>query len=89
MLTHLLDTSVYSQRLRPQPLPGVVRRWRELGDSAVAISAIVEAELHYELQKKQAERLWQEYRAYLENRLAVLPVDKPVAEVFARLKAAQ
>jgi predicted nucleic acid-binding protein len=89
MATHLLDTSVYSQRLRPHPLPGVVRRWRELGDDAVAISAIVEAELRYGLEKKRSERLWQEYRAYLENRLAVLPVDKAVAEVFARLKAAQ
>ncbi len=88
-ITHLLDTSVYSQRLRPHPLPVVIRRWRELGDSALAIPAIAEAELLYGLEKKQSDRLWREYRDYLEDRLTVLAVDKGVAAVFARLKAEQ
>lgn len=49
MISHLLDTSVYSQRLRPRPLPSVVDRWRRLGDSSLAISCICEAELRYGL----------------------------------------
>lgn len=89
MLTHLLDTSVYSQRLRPRPVEAVVRRWRQIGDRALAIPAIAESEVLYGLEKKQSERLWREYRDYLENRLAILPLDKPVAAAFARIKAEQ
>ena len=47
--SHLLDTSVYSQVLKPRPLPSVVRRWRLLGDDRLAISSICEAELLYGL----------------------------------------
>ena len=45
MITHLLDTSVYYQRLKPVPLAAVERRWRKLGDAALGISSICEAEL--------------------------------------------
>ena len=87
MPTHLLDTSIYSQRLRPRPAPGVVSRWKELGDATLAISAICEAELRYGLAKRNSERLWAEYRSYLENRLILLPVDKQVADKFGELKS--
>ncbi|MEZ5278048.1 MAG: type II toxin-antitoxin system VapC family toxin [Opitutaceae bacterium] len=87
MLTHLLDTSVYSQRLRPNPLESVVDRWRRLGDSALAVSGICEAELRYGLAKKDSNRLWSEYREFLENRLVLLPVDKAVADAFGEIKA--
>ena len=89
MLTHLLDTSVYSQRLRPRPVPQVVVRWQECGDSALAISAICESELLYGLEKRNSDRLWREYRDFLEDRLALLAVDKQVAARFGRLKAEQ
>lgn len=83
----LLDTAVYSQRLRPDPSVGVVRRWTELGDAALAISSICEAELRYGLAKRNSERLWAEYRSYLENRLVILPIDKQVADQFGEWKA--
>lgn len=86
-LTHLLDTSVYSQRLRPIPHAGVVRRWTQLGDHRLAISTICEAELLYGLRKRESQRLWQEYHAGLENKLALCPVDHAVARRFAALKA--
>ncbi|MCC5842594.1 MAG: type II toxin-antitoxin system VapC family toxin [Opitutales bacterium] len=89
MIKYLLDTSVYCQRLRPKPHPEVVRRWRKWGDRALAIPAVAEAELLYGLEKKQSARLWQEYRSYLENRLVMIPVDKGVSLVFARIKANQ
>lgn len=88
MPTHLLDTSVYCQRLKPFPLPGVVHRWQALGDAALCISAICEAELRYGLARRDSARLWTEYREYLENRLVILPVDKQVSDHFGRLKAA-
>ncbi len=89
MLTHLLDTCVYSQRLRPKPLLKVIRRWSQLGNHSLAIPAIAEAELLYGLEKKQSERLWREYRDYLEDALTLLPLDKPVVATFARIKARQ
>lgn len=85
-LTHLLDTSVYSQRLKPKPHPEVVRRWSTVGDHRLGISAICEAELLYGLQKRDSARLWQEYRSALENKLTLLPVDLGVAQRFAALK---
>jgi predicted nucleic acid-binding protein len=89
MLTHLLDTSVYSQRLRPKPVAGVIRRWQQLGDAALAISAICEAEILYGLERKGSARLWTEYHEYLENRLVLLPLDQAVAARYALLKARQ
>lgn len=86
-LTHLLDTSVYSQRLRPEPHPRVVSRWQQLGDDRLAISSICEAELLFGLEKRKSTRLWQEYHAGLEHRLTLLPVDHRVSRNFARLKS--
>ena len=57
MPSHLLDTSVYCQPIKPKPLPSVERRWRELGDDALAISVICEAEMLYGLQLKQSAKL--------------------------------
>jgi predicted nucleic acid-binding protein len=86
-LTHLLDTSVYSQRLRREPHPAVVKRWRALGDDALAVSAICEGELVFGLELKESERMWLEYRECLKGRLAFLPVDRNVVEAYGRLKA--
>jgi len=86
-LSHLLDTSVYSQRLRPVPSPRVVERWQQVGDERLAVSAICEAELLFGLRKRGSERLWQEYRTALADRLTVLPIDPGVAGIYAELKA--
>ena len=88
-LTHLLDTSVYSQVLKPAPLPSVVRRWRQLGDDRLAISSICEAELLYGLALRGSERLNASYERVLKDRLQMLPVDGAVARAFADVKAAQ
>jgi tRNA(fMet)-specific endonuclease VapC len=82
----LLDTSVYSQRLRPKPSLGVVERWQALGNHRLAVSAIREAELLYGLEKRGSRRLWQEYHAALENALTLLLLDLSVVRIFGRLK---
>lgn len=87
MITHLLDTSVYSQRLRKQPVSGVVRRWSALGNARLAMSTICEAELLFGLNKKNSARLWTEYEQYLKHQLVVLPLDRKVIETYARIKA--
>ena len=88
-ITHLLDTSVYSQPLKPAPHPGVVARWQALGDARLAISVITEAEVRYGLALKGSTKLEVVYERILRGRLPVLPVDETVGAVFARLKAIQ
>lgn len=87
MVTHLLDTSVYSQRLRRKPAPKVIHRWGTLGDSKLAIATICEAELLFGLEKKNSERLWLEYDQYLKHKLIVLPLDRNTVKTYARIKA--
>ncbi len=86
MLTHLLDTSVYSQRLKPKPNKGVVRRWKTLGNETLAISACCEAELLYGLEKRDSERLWIEYETYLKDQLTLLPFGYSESVVYGRLR---
>ena len=86
-LSHLLDTSVYCQPLKPKPLAAVRERWMVLGDDALAVSAICEAELLYGLELKRSSRLEALYDGFLRARLRVLPVDSGVAKHFASLKA--
>jgi predicted nucleic acid-binding protein len=86
-LTHLLDTSVYTQPIKPKPLASVRERWSALGDDALAVSAICEAEVLYGLELKKSPRLEALYNGLLKERLRVLPVDSGVAKHFASLKA--
>jgi tRNA(fMet)-specific endonuclease VapC len=87
MLTHLLDTSVYSQRLRPRPLKSVVGRWKMHGNATLAISACCEAELLFGLEKKGSERLRTEYVEYLKDRLTLIPFGYKEAGQYAKLRA--
>ncbi len=85
--SHLLDTSVYCQPIKPRPLESVRARWMTLGDDALAISVICEAELLYGLELKQSARLKTLYQGLLAERLRVLPVDSGIAKLFASLKS--
>ncbi|MCY3021376.1 MAG: type II toxin-antitoxin system VapC family toxin [Planctomycetota bacterium] len=87
MPTHLLDTSVFCQPLRPRPLPSVVRRWERLGDGNLATSVLVEAEVQYGIHLKGSRKLAEAYRTLLRGRLPALPVDLEVADAYAGLKA--
>ena len=86
-LSHLLDTSVYCQPIKPKPLVSVRGRWTALGDHALAVSAICEAEVFYGLELKKSARLAALYDGLLKERLRVLPVDSGAAKHFAVLKA--
>jgi predicted nucleic acid-binding protein len=86
-LSHLLDTSVYCQPIKPKPLAPVRERWTALGDDPLAVSAICEAEVLYGLELKKSGKLETLYNNLLKDRLRVLPVDSGVAKHFASLKA--
>jgi tRNA(fMet)-specific endonuclease VapC len=88
-LQFLLDTSVYSQPIRPRPLVACRERWERNGDELLAVPAIAIAELEYGLFLKDSDNLWTRYRCILKDRLAVLDFNPSVATTFARLKARQ
>ncbi len=87
-LTHLLDTSVYSQPIKREPLLSVMQRWGALGDQSLCSSIICEAEVIQGLEIKNSPKLRQAYEAILKNRLPIFPVDLGVARIYARLQAA-
>ncbi len=82
---HLLDTSVYCQPLRKKPVPSVVARWNSVGDSALCISVLCEAEVLQGLQAKDSSVLWDRYRELLEGRFPVLDVTREVARMYAAM----
>jgi len=84
-LTHLLDTSVFSQPIRDVPLDMVLRRWSEQNDASLCISAIVHAELQQGLMDRDSKKYWRRYKELLENRYVIIPFDAPVAEHYSRL----
>ena len=86
-LTHLLDSSVYCQPLKPDPLASVEKRWRALGDQALAVSVICEAEVLYGIELKGSAKLNLLYQDVLHGRLQSKPVDREVVEAFALAKA--
>ncbi len=77
-LRYLLDTSVYSQPLKPKPVEAALERWQKLGDSACAISRVTVAEIEWGLHKKRSERLWAGYRRDMAGAVAVLETDELV-----------
>ncbi len=86
-LTHLLDTSVFCQPIKPAPLSSVQNRWTVLGDEALAVSVICEAELLYGLELRGPSKLNVHYEHLLKNRLRSLSVDSSVAVAFAHMKS--
>ena len=87
-VSHLLDTSVYCQPIKPRPLTAVEQRWRAMGDESLATSIICEAEILYGLALKQSARLSSLYGELLRDRLRILPVDSSVTGAFAEMKVA-
>jgi len=68
-----------------KPLPEVIARWMKLGDAALCVSVLCEAEVLQGLEAKNAPRLWNRYRNLLEGRLPILEVTVEVARSYASL----
>ena len=86
---YLLDTSVFSQPIRPRPLPTCRERWQRYGDARLAVPAIAIAEIEYGLFLKNSDKLWTAYRTILKDRLELFDFTNPVATVFGEMKATQ
>jgi predicted nucleic acid-binding protein len=86
-LSYLLDTNIFSQWLKPKPLPHVIDRWEKAGDDRLAISVICEAEVLFGLELKQSANLNARYDTILKDRLKVLNVDSKVAKTYVELRS--
>lgn len=86
---YLLDTSVFSQPIRPRPLPACQNRWQRYGDARLAVPAIAIAEIEYGLFRKNSDKLWTAYRTILKDRLVSFDFSASVASVFGEMKSKQ
>ena len=86
MISYLLDTSIYSQRLMRRPNSAVITHWRAIGDQALAVSSVCETEILFGLEKKNSQRLWLEYDHYLKDRLVLIPFGRKEAIIFSKIK---
>ncbi len=83
-MRYLLDTNIVSELIR-NPQGSVTERVREVGESQVATSIIVAAELRYGAAKGSA-RLTAQVEAVL-GALEVLPFEEPADRVYGVLRA--
>jgi len=86
--THLVDTSVYSQRLKPKPHVYAIARWDALGDARVVTSTVCEAEVLFGIARKGSVRLAIAFTSRLRPRLPILPLDSACATAYADLRLA-
>ena len=89
-VTHLLDTSVYSQPIRRTPVQQAIDRWQAVGDTAVVSSVICEAEVLYgilnEKRRNNGTKIGERYDALLKDKFDLLPVDNAVAQAYAEIR---
>lgn len=88
-IKYLLDTSVYSQPIRPHPVSACESRWQKHGDQSLAVPAVAIAEIEYGLFLKDSQKLWKAYRSVLKGRLEILSFTAEVATTFAEMKTRQ
>lgn len=86
-MKYLLDTSVYSQPLKKDPVPQVIRKWEEVGDDACCISVFCEMELLQGIKISRSEKLFDMYNTILKNRIPVFPFTGEEAEIYADIQA--
>jgi predicted nucleic acid-binding protein len=92
-LSYLLDTSVVSEWVKPQPARGVVAWLAEVEEDEVFLSVISIAELRRGIELLAAGRRRQRLEKWLSDDLAdrfhrrILAIDLPVADAWGRITA--
>ena len=84
-LRYLLDTNILSDLVR-YPAGMVRDRIATVGEESVCVSIVVAAELRFGAAKKNSKRLAQQIEAIL-SALPVLPLESPVDEHYAKIRA--
>lgn len=83
---YLLDTNVYCQPIKPQPLISVMCRLEKLEERHIRISVICELEILFGIRRKQAPRQQNAYESLLKDRFRILDIDHEVATTAAEIK---
>ena len=86
-LTHLLDTSVYSQPIKKKPLTTVIDHWKTIGDRNLCISIFCETEILQGLEMKQSHSLWNAYNLILKNSIPIIDFTIAAAKIYAGIQA--
>ena len=86
-LTHLLDTSVYSQPLKKIPLETVIDHWETIGDKNLCISIFCETEILQGLEMKQSNNLWDAYNSILKDSIPIIDFSLAAAKVYAKVQS--
>ena len=89
MTSHLLDTSIYSQPLKRNPVLAALERWDAVGDALCATSRACVAEVEAGLRAENRPTRLAKYDQLLRPRIQVLPLDEAVWQSFTALKAHQ
>lgn len=84
MVSYLLDTNVLSDLLR-NPQGRIVDHLKQVGESSVATSIIVAAELRFDAAKRASPRLTERVDKVL-ARLTVLPIEPPVDQAYGNIR---
>lgn len=85
MTHYLLDTNIVSDLVR-NPQGQIAAHVRKVGESRVATSIIVAAELRYGAEKKGSTRLTLQLESVI-GALQVLPFEAPADEFYGRVRA--
>ncbi len=83
-LTHLLDTSVYSQVIKRKPHKTVMNNWKSIGDQNLCISIFCETEILQGLEMKQSSNLWNAYNSILKDSLPIIDFSMDAAKIYAK-----
>ena len=86
-LTHLLDTSVYSQPIKKKPLKSVISNWESISDQNLCISIFCETEILQGLEMKQSYNLWNAYNSILKDSLPIIYFSMEAAKLYAKIQA--
>lgn len=91
MISHLLDTSVYSQPVRKprSRCAAALRRWESLGDTAVAVSIVSYSETRLGIALAGSPTMQEQFEQTLDGRLAILPAGADVWDEFITMKVRQ
>ena len=87
-MTYLLDTSIYCQPLKKKPLPMVVERWKEVGDSECCVSVFCEMELLQGIAIAESKKLNDLYCTIIKGRIPVLDFTIREAAIYAEIQTA-
>ena len=92
-MSSLLDSSLLSQPIKPQPNPAAMIWWHKQDAASLWISAVTIQEIRYGIEltpqgpRKQVLEYWLAHSVLTRFRGRILPVDQAVADLSGRLLA--